>query len=67
MTELFVECAGPYAAPWFPEVSGAEPPEVGPPWVRREVARYLEGRAASIAGGSDEVQRNIIAKQVLKL
>lgn len=67
MTELFVECAGPYAAPWFPEVSGTEPPEVGPPWVRREVARYLEGRAASIAGGSDEVQRNIIAKQVLKL
>jgi alkylation response protein AidB-like acyl-CoA dehydrogenase len=31
------------------------------------VTRYLEARAASIAGGSDEVQRNIIAKHVLKL
>ena len=68
MTELFVECAGPYAAPWFPEIAGPPPePPVGPPWVRRELARYFEGRAASIAGGTDEVQRNIIAKHVLRL
>ena len=31
------------------------------------MTRYLEARAASIAGGSDGVQRNIIAKHVLKL
>lgn len=67
MTEFFVESAGPYAAPWFPEASGALPLDVGPEWARPEVVRYFEGRAASIAGGSDEVQRNIIAKQVLKL
>ena len=67
MTEFFVECAGPYAAPWFPEASGAEPLDIGPSWARPEVVRYFEGRAASIAGGSDEVQRNIIAKQVLRL
>ncbi|MGA0600119.1 acyl-CoA dehydrogenase family protein [Caulobacter sp. KR2-114] len=68
MTEFFVECAGPYAAPWFPEVAGPAPvPPVGPPWVRRELARYFEGRAASIAGGTDEIQRNIIAKHVLHL
>jgi alkylation response protein AidB-like acyl-CoA dehydrogenase len=67
MTEFFVECAGPYAAPWFPEASGVEPQDVGPAWARPEVVRYFEGRAASIAGGSDEVQRNIIAKQVLRL
>jgi alkylation response protein AidB-like acyl-CoA dehydrogenase len=66
MTEFFVECAGPYAAPWFPENSGANE-AVGPDWAKPEVVRYLEGRAASIAGGSDEVQRNIIAKQVLRL
>ncbi|OYW94455.1 MAG: hypothetical protein B7Z13_04525, partial [Caulobacterales bacterium 32-67-6] len=66
MTEFFVECAGPYAAPWFPEVFG--PPEtVGPDWAQPEMVRYLEGRAASIAGGSDEIQRNIIAKHVLRL
>ena len=66
MTEFFVECAGPYAAPWFPETSLPSGGE-GPVWARREIARYYEGRAASIAGGTDEVQRNIIAKQVLKL
>ena len=66
MTEFFVECAGPYAAPWFPEISGSNE-SVGPVWAKPEVTRYLEGRAASIAGGSDEVQRNIIAKQVLHL
>ncbi|WP_421936069.1 acyl-CoA dehydrogenase family protein [Phenylobacterium sp.] len=67
MTEFFVECAGPYAAPWFPEVAGPAPDDIGPHWARREVTRYFEGRAASIAGGSDEIQRNIIAKQVLRL
>ena len=66
MTEFFVECAGPYAAPWFPEISG--PPQiVGPEWARPEMVRFLEARAASIAGGTDEVQRNIIAKQVLQV
>ena len=67
LTEFFVECAGPYAAPWFPAIAGPAPPPVGPEWAGPEVARYLEGRAASIAGGSDEIQRNIIAKQVLKI
>ncbi|WP_397422552.1 acyl-CoA dehydrogenase family protein [Phenylobacterium sp.] len=66
VTEFFVECAGPYAAPWFPEIAGQRQ-TIGPDWAQPEVTRYLEARAASIAGGSDEVQRNIIAKHVLKL
>ena len=66
MTEFFVECAGPYAAPWFPAVAGPAH-AVGPDWAQAEVTRYFEGRAASIAGGTDEVQRNIIAKHVLKV
>lgn len=66
MTEFFVECAGPYAAPWFAAVAGAMD-TVGPEWAQPEMVRYLEGRAASIAGGADEVQRNIIAKHVLRL
>lgn len=69
ITALFVEAAGPHAAPWLPEIwslaSNAEP--VGPDWAQRETIRYLMGRTASIAGGSDEVQRNIIAKHVLGL
>ena len=66
MTELFVECAGAYSAPWFPAVGGP-PQAVGPEWARPEVVRYFEARAASIAGGTDEVQRNIIAKHVLQV
>ncbi len=66
MTEFFVECAGPYSAPWFPKINGpADHP--GPGWVLKENERYYEARAASIAGGTDEIQRNIIAKQVLRL
>ncbi|HPA38811.1 MAG TPA: acyl-CoA dehydrogenase family protein [Phenylobacterium sp.] len=68
MTELYVETAGDYAAPWFPQAAGPAPsPPLGPAWARREVARYYEGRAASIAGGTDEVQRNIMAKAVLRV
>ena len=59
LTELFVECAGAYATPWQTSI--------GPDWAQAEVVRYFEGRAASIAGGTDEVQRNIIAKHVLRL
>ena len=66
MTEFFVECAGPYAAPWFPAVAGPAK-AVGPDWAQAEVTRYFEGRAASIAGGTDEIQRNIIAKHVLRI
>jgi hypothetical protein len=68
-TTLFLEAAALYGAPSLPEVadplSNVQP--LGPPWAQRETMRYFSGRAASIAGGSDEVQRNIIAKHVLGL
>ena len=58
LTELFVECAG---------LQGLAYDEAHPtPW-REETAAYLLGRAASIAGGSNEVQRDIIARHVLAL
>jgi alkylation response protein AidB-like acyl-CoA dehydrogenase len=68
-TEMFVEAAGPYAAPWLPEIAhaGSNLEPVGPMWAHLETIRYLNGRAASIAGGSDEVQRDIVAKHVLGL
>ena len=69
MTEQFVDCAGPYAAPWLPDIilEGSNSTPVGPDYAQRELIRYFSGRGASIAGGSDEVQRNIIAKHVLRL
>ena len=58
LTELFVDCAGLQALPYD---------EAYDPGLREEVATYLIGRSASIAGGSNEVQRDIIARHVLGL
>jgi len=57
LTELFVECAGPQALPYSFDECG----------LREEISTYLIGRSASIAGGANEVQRDIIAKHVLGL
>jgi alkylation response protein AidB-like acyl-CoA dehydrogenase len=47
---------------------GNEAPEpVGSPVSQVAMGRYLNGRASTIFGGSDEVQKNIIAKTVLGL
>lgn len=67
LTELSIECAGPFAAAYpLGAITGAET-SVGPAWVQKEMATYLQARSASIAGGTEEVQRNIIAKHVLRL
>ena len=67
--ELAVEVAGPYAAADQHEArqmhSNAAP--LSDLFGMMAVPRYLNGRAATIYGGSNEVQRNIIAKAVLGL
>ena len=40
---------------------------VGPDYLFKMAPDYFEYRARSIAGGSNEVQRNVIAKRVLGL
>ncbi len=67
--ELAVEASGQFAnvyepATWYPE-SNASP--VGPEALTVATAKYLNNRAGSIYGGSNEVQRNIMAKAVLGL
>lgn len=67
--ELALEANGLHAcihepATWHPE-SNLEP--VGPDALTVTTARYLNNRAASIYGGSNEVQRNIMAKAILGL
>jgi acyl-CoA dehydrogenase len=45
----------------------ANVPPVGPEHSLTAMARYLNDRAATIYGGSNEIQRDIIARLVLGL
>ena len=67
--ELAVELAGDYAAvsQYAARQPGSNVEAIGPEVALTAVARYFNGRAASIYGGSNEIQRNIIAKIVLGL
>lgn len=67
--ELAVDVAGIYAAPFQFEARqpGSNAVFVGPESALPVTARYFNGRAASIYGGSNEIQRNIMAKHVLGL
>lgn len=69
MTALMVEAMGWYTAPHQPEARqvGSDVAPVGPAEGVTAFARYFNLRASSIAGGSNEVQKNIVAKLVLGL
>jgi alkylation response protein AidB-like acyl-CoA dehydrogenase len=69
VTELTVEAMGQYAAVHQPEARtvGSNVATVGPDEGVVAFSRYFNLRASSIAGGSNEVQRNIMAKLVLGL
>jgi len=51
----------------FISLNGHNEAWVGPDYAETVTARYLNARAASVFGGSKEVQKNIIAKAVLGL
>lgn len=67
--ELAVELAGDYAAvsQYAARQPGSAIAPIGPEVALTAVPRYFNGRAASIYGGSNEIQRNIIAKMMLGL
>jgi len=67
--ELALDVAATYAAVDQPMARrpGANTPPVGPVHSLVAAARYLNNRAASIYGGSNEIQRDIMAKLVLGL
>src|SRR5260221_359142 len=63
LTELALEAAGHYGAPYLaglPHNIGA----IGPEHARGVAGDYFNTRKTSIYGGSNEIQRNIIAKMV---
>jgi alkylation response protein AidB-like acyl-CoA dehydrogenase len=68
LTELALEAAGTYGAPYFRSIGeGDNSFAVGPDSARRTAPVYFNMRKTSIYGGSNEIQRNIIAKMVLGL
>ena len=69
ITELALEAAGHYGAPYFrgfPD-DGDNAHPIGPDYAHRTAPSYFNTRKTSIYGGSNEIQRNIIAKMVLGL
>ena len=67
VSDLMMEALGHYAAPYFDPGVGENEPPVGPADALPSLRGMLYGRAATIFGGSNEIQRNIIAKAVLGL
>ncbi len=68
--ELYVEAAGYYALPYVPEqfvLAYPDADRVGEGAETNASLRYFNFRKASIYGGSNEIQKNIIAKHVLGL
>ncbi|MCI5044446.1 MAG: acyl-CoA dehydrogenase family protein [Aquisalinus sp.] len=66
ISHLAVELAGYYALPYQRNLGHNEYP-AGPEHTVDAAAHYFNGRKTSIYGGTNEIQRNIIAKAVLGL
>jgi len=69
ITELAVEAVDHYALPHQPgaRTVGSNQAAIGPEDALAVFPRYFNLRASSIAGGTNEVQKNIVAKLVLGL
>ncbi|MEQ8860431.1 MAG: acyl-CoA dehydrogenase family protein [Pseudomonadales bacterium] len=69
ISALTVEAAGAWALAYQPEVIEARGalPAIGPDAALTAMPFYFNNRAATIYGGSNEIQRNIMAKRVLGL
>ncbi|GAC1612204.1 MAG: acyl-CoA dehydrogenase family protein [Novosphingobium sp.] len=72
LTELSLEAVGHYGAPYFRgfganDLGGDNEHPIGPDYAHRAAPTYFNVRKTTIYGGSNEIQRNIIAKMVLGL
>ena len=67
-THLLMQVMGPYAMPCQSELDeGSNEPPIGPGYAAHAAPGYFNYRKVSIYGGSNEIQKNIIAKAVLGL
>ncbi len=68
ITELALEAVGGYAAPFVQDTwAVTNEPRPGPDYAAPAAPSYFNYRKASIYAGSNEIQRNIMAKLVLGL
>ncbi len=64
-TELLMDVVGPYVLPYDDTDEGSNEPPIGPDYAAEAAPTYFNWRKISIYGGSNEIQRNIIAKAIL--
>ncbi len=67
-TELLMDLVGPYAMPYVPDAEAEgdnDPMSIGPDYAAEAAPTYFNWRKVSIYGGSNEIQRNIVAKAIL--
>ena len=69
LTELTMDAVGNYAMPFIPDAleDGWNEEPVGPDYAMPAAPEYFNTRKVTIYGGSNEIQKNIIAKAVLGL
>ena len=69
IAELCLEAVGGYANPWLPEAlrDGWNEAPIGPDYAAAAAPRYFNLRKTTIYGGSNEIQKGILAKFVLGL
>ncbi|MEM1229786.1 MAG: acyl-CoA dehydrogenase family protein [Pseudomonadota bacterium] len=69
ITELAIEAVDHYGLPYQPQARNWQDPAtpIGPGSALTAMPQYLNDRAASIYAGSNEIQRNILAKAALGL
>ena len=65
ISELLMKAVGPYALPQRAE--GAPPLDTGPDYAATLAGSYFNQRKLSIFGGTNEIQKNIIAKMIVGL
>jgi alkylation response protein AidB-like acyl-CoA dehydrogenase len=64
LTELLAEAVGPYAMPFEPDPDAAP---IGPDYAGPRFKSHFDTRVVTIYGGSNEIQRNVIARGMLGL
>ncbi len=67
LTELLMDVVGPYVLPYQRDFDGRNEPVIGPDYATEAAPMYFNYRKVSIYGGSNEIQRNIVAKAILGL